>query len=371
MKHVLRMLQNAWLYVLCVAPPSFSHAQGLAWFTSPAGRFVVFDQGRFKELEPRTPPEVHLAGDALIYMTTEGTVKRYEAGRLDHLAQEPEGHLVADAGQVLLRVHHVWYRLTTSGPVLLAQDGGLFTLRDSLIAYHDRQQEMLMVRWKGNTHELATLTRASDTAQWAAGSNTVLWHERKGGRLKLFHRGLVTVLSDSNDAGIVSAGGDIAAWMDLGAHLFRVWTPAGVHDVEDLRPMRFQAGQGNVAYVSAAGSFKVWEDGVAYPVLDHPPTTFGQHDSLLVWVDQGTLHVLRGHTVQAEIPFIPETWDVRGATLVYLGLDRDLRRVVSGQEEVIWKRSGVRMFTLRGDAVLFRDADDMAHVWWNGRLYSY
>jgi hypothetical protein len=259
---------------------------------------------------------------------------------------------------------------TDEGVRTIGQRVGQFTVRDSLIAFHDIADSTLNIYWKGRSFPIADVRGQSERPQWSAGSNALIFFDHAKRQVHLFYRGTTQVLCHNSDFSRVSAGSDIVAYMDDGDDTFRVFDHGRRRDVEQFSPVNFTAGAGLVGYVSATGELRCWSEGAVHPLAKPAPTAYYVQDSVITWVEKGKWWTLNGEERMMIEPFVPEKWEVRGGTIAYLDLNRELRVFQRGKRIEVSKDAGIKDFTLANGMLAWRSPVGSVKVWWNGKMYE-
>jgi hypothetical protein len=243
-------------------------------------------------------------------------------------------------------------------------------VQDSLVAYHDELGRTLSVYWRGQMIPLADVLMASEAPQWNAGANTLTFYNRDTRQVLLFYRGGTEILCESADYARVSCGGDVVAYMDDTDDLFKVFDHGERIELEPFAPIDFRAGQGIVGYTSATAALRCYMDHQVYSLSEYMPTAYYVQDSLITWVETGVWKTFNAGKVDVIERFVPESWQVQGAKVVYQDLNRELRMYHRGKRTVITKEAGVRNFQLHGDAVVWESNSGTVKVWWKGKVYE-
>lgn len=332
---------------------------------------MLFDRGRFIEVDERAPQHMAVVGDQFLFVDHAGALHAFHGGTMDLLDPGPVTAIEGSRRLIAWRQGPALKALAPKGPVVLSTMPGAVTATDSLVVFHDRVDSTLRVWWKNRSMDVAQLRGASQGPSWSAGSNVVLFHDRERRRVSMCHRGAVLPLCDDMDTARVSAGGDLAAYWDEGDHLFRIRDHGRTCDIDPLCPRTFTAGDGVVAYVSQGGAFSVYRDGSVQAVLDHAPTEFWVKDSLVLFMDAGRFMVEHGDRAEVVERYLPEQWHVEQGTLTYLDLDRGIRQWSNGRRTVLAQGFATRRFEVWGDVVVWRTEDGVIRCWWNGRRYEY
>lgn len=342
--------------------------QQLVPISMPDGRFVVWDQGRFEVLAEQAPAATYPGPGPLVLGNEAGELVAVQDDlRKVQVLQQQGADSVLRAGRNVAWRAGDSLKVFTGGRVqLLTPRSGRFTVGDSLVVFHDRADDRLKVWWRAAVHVVADVGRGAERPQWTNGSNTLLFHDRSAGRLFLFHRGLLKVLCDSCPNARVAAGGDLVAFVD-GDDRFVVWDRGARQVVSEAPPRQFQAGQGLVGFTDLAGRLRLYRNGSVRTLTDTMPSMFTVRDSLMLYVERGQWRTeLDGSPVTLS-EHIPERWQVRGASVTWLDLDRGIRRYRQGKEEQLTRDGAYPWFEVHGGAVLYPGHRGERNVWHTGR----
>lgn len=346
-------------------------AQTIVPVITSTERFVAFMDGQFQELEPLPPKAVYHLGHRLAYVTQADELKLCTEGKvvlLDHGTDLSVKH----AGSLLAWVHGSELLMAQEeGPKTLSKEVGAFSVSDSLIAWHDLQDAVLNVYWRGRSFPIADIEKGSQAPQWQCGANTLVFYDRSIRRAMLFYRGAVKLLADSIDYARVSAGSDVVAYFDDKDDRFKVFDHGRLAPLEEFPPISFKTGAGIVGYVSNGSRFRCRVHGSTIDLSNTIPTAYWVEDSVLIYVEDGKWRTVGDNGAETIENYVPEQWYVDGSRIVYLDLNREPRMYQHGAREELSHDAGVKALGLFGDAVTWRDQLGNSRVWWRGRVYEY
>lgn len=325
-------------------------------FVTNAERFMIMGNGRFEEMEPRPPREVHAMEGQVVYRDHEGQLKIFlpEGRRLHVLDRAMGGTVRATRHRLVWNSVDTLKTVREGRAVVLTDHVERFGVSDSLVVYIDSALHQMSVLWKGHVTPLADVLQGSERPQWLQGSNTMAFFNGTDRRLSAFYRGQLRVLCDSTDVGLVAVGGDVVAYWDGGGKRFMVMYKGGTQRLSELRPASVQAGAGIVAYVDGNGRFRCFKDGVVHTVLNTIPSGYWVRDSLLLYLERGQLKLFDPEGAILVEPYVPESWKVEAGDLVYLDINRELRGIRRGQRVRFGTEANIPSFDLFGDAVVYR-----------------
>ncbi|MEZ4756562.1 MAG: hypothetical protein R2817_07040 [Flavobacteriales bacterium] len=342
-------------------------------FVDDDGRFVVFANGRFERLEKERPLRYEAQDGQVIYTDAEGRLKIFlaEGRRLHLLHRGPVDRWQVAGGRAAWRSGDTLFVLREARGVPVAYPVDRFDVTDSLVVFNDLAAGELRVLWRGQVLPIATVTGASERAQWQTGNNTVTFYDRSTMKLFLFQGGQVELLTDSADMGLVANGGGVVGYWDDVNDRFMLRTGGTDHRISDLRPVSAKAGEGVLAFVDGIGKLRCWMGGRLHTLLQVPPTDYWVQDSLLLYLHEGRLELFAPSGPLTVEDYVPERWAVNDARLVYLDIDRRLRSVEGGRRERLGTEAAIPTFDLFGDAVLYPAPSGPWTVIQNGRLSLY
>lgn len=345
-------------------------AQVAVHYTTRSGQFGVFREGRFEELEHERPQAVFPNGPRLAYLTAQGELRGWDDGHLLSYQRGERVDVKTSRGMLAWKQGERLLLAGVAGPKTLCSDAGEFSVQDSLVAYHDEINRTLAIYWRGQTIPLADVLMASEAPQWQAGSNTLTFYNRDSRQVLLFYRGSTEVLCANADYARVSCGGDVVAYMDDSDDTFRVFDHGERIDLEQFAPVDFRTGLGLVGYTSATAALRCYADHKVYSLSESMPTAYYVQDSVITWVENGQWKTLNAGRVEVLERFVPENWQVSGATIVYQDLNRELRMFRRGKRTVLTREAGVKAFQLQGDVVVWESNSGIVKVWWEGKVYE-
>ena len=346
-------------------------AQDLAPFTTPLDHFVVFDRGRFVELEPRKPQQVVVTRDRVVYTDDRGQLKIYSGEEVRTVDRNVGHDLLGSDGLVAYTTGPRLSLARATGPVVLSENASELSVGDSLVSYHDHMTGKLMLAWRNKVFQVADMVRTTDPPKWTTGRNIFTCFDRDTRSLQVFHRGKLTTLVDSLDAVRVALGSDLVAYFSHADQRFHVHHDMADQVLEEFQPIDFLAGDGLVAYTDATLNFKCWVRGRVTSLLDHAPTKYWVQDSVLLFVDRGMWWTMKDDVPEVIEPYVPEQWSVDGATVVYLDLNREVRSYRRGARKSVSREAAIGRFEHYGNAVLYRNELNILKVAWKGKIREY
>jgi hypothetical protein len=337
----------------------------------------VFQNGVFHELTSKPPVAVFPNADRLGFITQEGALELWNNGSVHLLAQgapadstQMKSAVGAASGPFVWRQGTALYAAMEKGPMLLTRSAARFVVEDSLVAFHELEDSTLSVFWRGRSFPVADVARSVDAPQWKAGSNTLVFYDRSERSVHIVHRGITQVLCDSADYGRVAPGGDVVAYWDDGDDTFKVFDRGERTTAEPFAPQSFKAGDGVVAWVTAAGAFRCYIDRRVMAITPGTPTDYFVQDSVITWVEKGEWRTFHSGMVETIERYVPENWQVSGTTIAYQDLNRELRIFRNGRRIVVTREPGIKHFRLVGDAVVWHSDTGTVNVWWQGTRYE-
>lgn len=345
-------------------------AQSMVPYTTQAGRFGVFHEGTFDELETRAPKSVYPNGDRLFYVSQEGDLRAFMDGHALAIQRGEPSEIQTSRGQFAWKQGEALWVVRDGRPETICEDVGAFSVQDSMVVFHNEIDRTLNVYWRGRSFPIADLLLVDDAPQWKAGPNTMVFYDRARHKIILFYRGEMIDLCYGADYAWVVASADMAAFMDDEDNVFRVFNRGDRVDLEDLRPVNFSAGAGIVGYVSGTGKFRCYDGRNVITLSSDAPTRYDVQDSVITWVEDGQWKTLNAGKADVIERYVPENWQVSGAFIAYQDLNRELRIYHQGQRINVTREAGIKRFDLHGDAVVWQSNSGTTKVWWKGKVFE-
>ncbi len=326
-------------------------------FVSVTERLMVFQGGRFHELDPRPPKSMHAMHGQVVYVDHEGALKMYEPEheRLHLLDPGPVSDVRATRQRVAWRVGDTLKTEREGRAITVLEHVERYEVSDSLIVCIDSATHQMDVLWKGQMVPLAEVLAGSQRPQWMQGRNTVALFMKEARKLLCFHRGRMMVLCDSTDVGVAAAGGDVVGYWDANAQRFMAMRRGRSEFLSDVRPLSAQAGDDLLAFVDGNGRLKCFHKGIMHTVLGEVPSGYWVKDSTLVYLDKGEFKLFSPQGSITVERYVPESWKVEGDLLVYLDINREVRGVLRGERIRFGQEANIAAFDLFGGYVVYRN----------------
>lgn len=353
---------------------SVVHAQCLAPFVNALDRTVLFQEGRFVDVDARPARTKHVMSDGLFFADHEQRLCRYalEARSTQVVQRLPASELQVSGDRAVWRMADTLKTLRGDRVHVLATGVERYRVSDSLVVFLDSVQHELAVFWRGQRLPLATVDQGSERPQWTQGSNTVTFFDRGQRKVFLFHRGKLRTLTDSTDVGIAVNGNDVVGYWDDVRDEFMGEANGKAVRLSGMKPISAQAGDGLIAFVDGTLKLKAWRGEQVVQLTDSMPAQYWVKDRMLLylwagrlmlWTEQGAMEVER---------YVPEQWQVHGDRVVYLDINRELRSMhISGKREQLATESNISRFDLYGDAVVYPSPAGGVVVVCNRKRYTY
>ncbi|MBK8532379.1 MAG: hypothetical protein IPL64_10840 [Flavobacteriales bacterium] len=352
---------------------SLAQAQVVVPFASPLDRLMVFQEGRFVEVDARPPKRSFPMKGALLYQDASGGLGYYtaESGKTRWLVREGVNDVQAVGDRAAWRLNDSLFVLRSGSAVRAATGVERFKVSDSLLVYVDSLKHELVVIHRNQRTAIATVEKGSLLPQWTQGGNTVTFYDRSQRKLSLFHHGKLRVLTEDADVGIAVNGMDIVGYWDDVRDEFMGLARTGEQRLSGLKPIDAKAGNGVLAFVDGTLKLKVWAGGEVVQLTDSMPAQFWVKDRVVLYLWGGKLMCwTSGKLIEVE-PYVPEQWAVNDDLLVYLDINRELRGILAGERVRFGREANVDGFQLVGDAVLYRSPTGFTTVVYRGRSYTF
>lgn len=337
---------------------------------SKYGQLVVFEEGRFRELEARKPQSIFQGGNKLAYVTDAYDLKLYAGDEVKTMERGEAVEMSVSRNLMAWRSGPALRVPSTSGAATICRRVGRYTVSDSIIAFHDLMQHQIGVQWKGRTFPVADVLM-DNTVPWKAGSNTLLLYDLDRRRVLLFYRGQMSTLCDGADPSRSEPGGDVVAYMDEYDDTFRVFDKGGEYELDRFAPVSFQVGEGLVAWVSSTGAFRCYYQDQVWDLMDFTPDEYWVKDSIVAFRDGGLFKVFHAGVVETLERSMPSQWEVVGGLVAWVDGRGELKVLYGGQRHSVSREPGIGHFDVFPGTVSYTSNSGDSKVWWRGKLYSH
>ena len=340
-------------------------AQNLMAFVDYQGKFQVFEDGVFRQIEYMPLQSFKIGYNCVGYVDNTTEFKIYYQGVSNDVAYASNLSYRATRGFLIYQINQILSVFDNGKTTQLSYYIARYTAGDSIIGFYDDNVHTLQEYYQGKIKEIETnLLNPPDTMM--ASSNALLFLDPND-YLKIFYKGVVTDLG-TNLASRYLVGSDIAAYVDSNTQFFKVFYKGDIAKVESFPPKSFKCGDGIVAYVDNTGSFKILSNGVLTTIKSFEPDSFIVRNNLVLYSYNGIYSVFYNDApIEIERNALTN-YQISETSLAYLDDLGHLRLFHNGKVEDISIERPTK-FLLRGNVLWYKLGNNDDKILYKGRVY--
>ena len=355
--------------VICtlLLSPLLSDAQHVTGFINELNHFMVFDNGKLRQLEDHRVISYRNGDNYVAYIDAVNTFKIYFNGATHELYHaRPKIYMSTD--YMLYYDNGADLKAFRDGEILeveyLTRDiiSTDYKYGDSLIAFIDRNK-YLKVYYNGEKRILEQFG-INDFKS----SDNVIAYIRQGAPFRAFYNGRVWDLHMLAPKYYQVSRNMVAFITDDLEYM--IFHKGQIYSLDEYKPQAFNIGNDLLAFATELGDLKVFFDGEIIDLLDNfIPPKYLIRENVLVYSDESNFfHVFyKGKSYQLET-FIPDSYQMDNDMLVYKDLDGRLYGFIHGTKTKI-SRDIVTYFKLVGEVVLFKEGTSEVFIYHKGKIY--
>lgn len=234
---------------------------------------------------------------------------------------------------------------------------------DSLIAFRDRNVDILRVYKNGKIHDLET-TLVGQLQEYQVGENTVAYVNNTG----FFRAYLEDHVYDLDNVAPESfdPGGNVVAYVDGLYNYLKVFYEKKVLVLERLLPQSYKAGVDVVAYVANDNSFKVFANGKLLKVESYIPDFYTVRDRSVLFFFNNQLQLLLDGQRYILDEFAPLNYQMSENNVAWKDVNNRLHIFTEGKS---WEVSleVITDYQLNGNTLKYVLNDGTSRVWYKGK----
>lgn len=326
----------------------------------------IFENGISRQVEQQPVRSQKTKGSLLVYANNANDLIAYYKGEKFNL-----GDMTATSYELMQTYMYyrrdqllsIFDRGQTTPLTYFLRD---FSASDSLLAFRDRNFDVLKVYYNGAVHELEVIL-AGSLNEYKTGENTVAYLTQAN----LFKVYLGDHLYDLDNMPPVSydPGGNLVAYVDGLYNYLKVFYGGRILVLEKITPLSYKAGVDVVAYVADNNAFKVFAAGKLLKVEDYPPDFYYVRDRTVLFFFNNHLQVfLDGERYELD-EFKPLNYQMSENNVAWTDPARRLHIFSEGQSYEV-TTDAVKAYELNGNTLRYDLPDGSSRVWYKGKVYG-
>ncbi|MCX6290731.1 MAG: hypothetical protein NT126_03100 [Bacteroidetes bacterium] len=325
----------------------------------------AFDNGVFRQLEYLPVKSFRAGGAAIAYIDNTNEFRIYsDEQKFDMTFGGNLSYFMTDY-LVAYRVGNVLSVFEKQHSLNLSYYCSIYSISDSLIGFFDESNYNFSVYYKGNVTDLES-SMMEPPKKIKTGSNT-LAYVNQSNYFKVFYRGKTYLLDDIAPVRF-EAGRDLVAYIDDYNRYFHLFYKGDTARIETFAPDSFKLGFGIMAYVDNLGNFRVFSDGATRRLLSAPPDFFKVKGNTLVYASNNNFNVFYKGEIFLLEDFIPQDFQVGNDGVAYIDVSGRLKLFQEGKTHTV-SYEVINKYQLNGNVLTYSVGTNTTNFFWNGKNY--
>ncbi len=241
-----------------------------------------------------------------------------------------------------------------------------YKVSDSLLAFRDRNVDILRVYARGQIHDLE-FTLTGSLADYKIGENTVAYVNNTGFFKAYMNDHLYDIDNIAPEA--YEPGGNLVGYVDGLYNYLKVFYNEKILVLERFKPVSFQAGVEVLAYISDENAFKVFNRGKLLKVEAYAPDFYLVRDRSVLFFFNNQLQVLSDGVRYTLDEFMPLNYQLSENNIAWTDQAGRLHIFTEGKSyEVSLER--ITSYELNGNTLKYDLPDGTSRIWYRGKVYG-
>ncbi len=241
-----------------------------------------------------------------------------------------------------------------------------FKASDSLIAYRDKNIDILRVYAYGSVHDLE-ITLTGSLGDYKVGENTVAYVNNTG-FFKFYYQDHIYDLDNIAPVSF-EAGGDLIAYVDGLYNYLKVFYNGKILVLDKFQPISYKAGVQVVAYVADDNSFKVFAAGKLLKIEAYPPDFYVVRDRTVLFHFNNRLMVMLDGVRYELDEFMPQSYQLSENNVAWTDPSGRLHIFTNGKSYEVTMEA-ITGYELNGNALKYDLPDGTSRIWYKGKIYG-
>jgi hypothetical protein len=346
------------ILIFLLSPAIGVRGQDVAAFHNYLNRFVVFDQGKFVELEQLPVLDFKVRANMVVYLTNDNRLKVYQNGKKEQLTEFFEYYKVGEDFVVWEFRRQVY--MFSKGQTQLICDWCNADGSDSLMRLIKNPGSKMEIYYSGKFYPLTEGVETTGILSYKFDKN-IFSYVDAGQNLRIFYRG------ELFDPGVIQpgkyqVGADIVAWIDPFENSLKAFFKNEVVVLDNQVPKNFRTADGMVAWV---------DNGKVRELATFEPEKWTLKDEILAFELNRLFFVFYKGEVKMleEIP--PKAFSIERNTLFYIDAYGRLAGFSAGEHKKNLSLEPIFDLQSQRGVVLYKTGNNTQHVFWKGKSYVY
>ena len=358
------------IYLLVICFITFFQSvksQNLAAYVDYKNAFNVFDDGVKIQLDHRKVESYKAGNNLVAYINLQNELWVYQNGKQKKIIDWVKNYTITD--NILAFGDNGFLNVYENGNArLLCSQTGLHGIGDSIVAYHDIQNNSFEVYYNQKILQLET-DLLNGIESFKVGENLVAYINPQNYFLA-FYQGEIIQLMYTDDPIKFEVGLNTIAYINPVIESFHVVYYGEEKELEEYPPLSFKCGDNMVAYVTMEGEFFQYYKGNKREVSSFAPDSYTVVDDMLVYEMLGRLYAFYEGQSYELANFLPNNYQVDRGSVAFSDQQGKLWLFNAGEKTKV-SVERITSFELVGNTLRYDVGTNTNKTYYKGKTCSY
>jgi hypothetical protein len=340
-------------------------SQNLAAYVDYKNAFNVFHDGVKIQLDHRKAESYKVGYTFVAYINVQNELWVYQNDKQSKIIDWVNNYTITD--NLMTFGDNGFLNVYENGNArLLCSQTGLYGIGDSIVAYHDIQNNSFEVYYNQKIIQLET-DLLNGIESFKVGENLVAYINPQNYFLAFYH-GEIIQLMYTDDPINFEVGLNTIAYINPAIESFHVVYYGEEKELEEYPPLSFKCGDNMVAYVTMEGEFYQYYKGNKVEVSSFAPDTYAVTDNMLVYEMLGRLYAFYKGQSYELANFLPNNYQIDRGSVAFTDQQGKLW-LFNGGEKTKVSIERITSFELVGNTLHYDVGTNTHKVYYKGRTY--
>ena len=340
-------------------------SQNLAAYVDYKNAFNVFNAGVKTQLDHRQVLDYKVGNNLVAYINPQNELWIYQNGKQKKIIDWVKNYTITD--NILAFGDNGFLNVYENGNArLLCSQTGLHGIGDSIVAYHDIQNNSFEVYYNQKILQLET-DLLNGIESFKVGENLVAYINPQNYFLA-FYQGEIIQLMYTDDPIKFEVGLNTIAYINPVIESFHVVYYGEEKELEEYPPLSFKCGDNMVAYVTMEGEFFQYYKGNKREVSSFAPDSYTVVDDMLVYEMLGRLYAFYEGQSYELANFLPNNYQVDRGSVAFSDQQGKLWLFNAGEKTKV-SVERITSFELVGNTLRYDVGTNTQKVYYKDRTY--
>lgn len=340
-------------------------SQNLAAYIDYKNTFNVFHDGVKIQLDHRKAESYKVGYTLVAYVNSQNELWVYQNGQQTKVIDWVKNYTISD--NLMTFGDNGFLNVYENGIArLLCSQTGLNGIGDSIVAYHDIQNNSFEVYYNQKIIQLET-DLLNGIGSFKVGENLVAYINPQNYFLA-FYQGEIIELMYTDDPINFKVGLNTIAYINPAIESFHVVDCGKEKELEEYPPLSFKCGDNMVAYVTMEGEFFQYHKGNKMEVSSFAPDNYTVIDDMLVYEILGRLYAFYEGQSYELANFLPNNYQIDRGSVAFTDQQGKLWVFMAAEKKKV-SVERITSFELVGNTLHYDLGTNTHKVYYKGKTY--